>query len=153
MADPAPDTAHPDDPVFDAIAARTCESLRVPAALVSVVDHDRLVFVSARGLSEPWASRGETPLGWSFCQHVIGSGEPLLARDVREHPVLRHNPAIREIGAVAYAGVPIPCPAGRAVGALCVIDDAPRDWTDEDVHELEALAARVAAALAQRTTP
>ena len=41
---------------------------------------------------------------------------------------------------IAYLGVPIHDPHGRAIGALCAIDSSPKKWTDEDLATLEKLA-------------
>ena len=100
-----------------------------PVALVSLVDADRQFFKSCLGLPEPWASARETPLSHSFCQHAVARREPLVVDDAREHEVLRDNPAIRDMGVVAYAGIPLIDAAGHALGTLCVIDSQPRHWT------------------------
>jgi GAF domain-containing protein len=114
--------------------------LGAPVALVSLVDEDRQVFRGCLGLPEPWASRRGTPLSHSFCQHAVASREPLIVEDAREHPVLRHNPAIRDMGVIAYAGIPLIDEDGHALGSLCVIDERPRHWTPDQVRLLEDLA-------------
>ena len=103
--------------------------LHAPVALVSLVDRDRQFFKSCLGLPEPWASERGSPLSHSFCQHAVASREPLLVTDAREHPVLRDNLAIRDMGVIAYAGIPLIDADGYALGTLCVIDSQPRHWT------------------------
>ena len=63
---------------FDRLTRVASKVLEVPVALVSVIDsaNDRQFFTSACGLSEPWASRRQTPLTHSFCQHVVTNGKP-----------------------------------------------------------------------------
>ena len=122
------------------LAARV---LRTPVALVSLVDARRQFFVSAVGLPEPWASRRETPLSHSFCQHVVSGDEPLVVSDARDHPQMRHSPAIRDLGVVAYAGIALRDGAGLALGTLCVIDRQPRAWSGEDLMILGDLAKSV----------
>ena len=95
------------DPAFDRIARLAAQVLNAPVALVSLVDADRQFFKSCLGLPEPWASQRGTPLSHSFCQHAVASREPLIVDDAREHAVLRDNPAIRDMGVVAYAGIPL----------------------------------------------
>ena len=75
------------------------------------------------------AQRAPTPLSHSFCQHALESREPLVIEDARSHPLVRDNPAIRDLGVVAYAGVPLVTRRGHALGTLCVIDHQPRAWT------------------------
>ena len=95
------------DPGFDRHARLAAQVLNAPVALVSLVDADRQFFKSCLGLAEPWASRRGTPLSHSFCQHAVASREPLIVDDAREHAVLRDNLAIRDMGVVAYAGIPL----------------------------------------------
>ena len=133
----------PPDPAFDRLTRVATEALGAPVALVSLVDADRQFFTSSHGLAEPWASRRETPLSHSYCQHVVIAREPLVVRDAREHTDLRDSPAIDELGAIAYLGVPLITGAGTALGSLCATDSRPRDWTASDVATMTALAAVV----------
>ena len=67
-----------------------------------------------------------------------------MISDAREHPLVRDNPAIEDLGVVAYAGAPIITRDGHALGSLCVIDHSPRHWTRDQVDMLVDLAAAVA---------
>jgi GAF domain-containing protein len=69
--------------------------------------------------------------------------EPLLVDDAREHELLRDNLAIRDMGVIAYAGIPLIDADGYALGTLCVIDSRPRHWTTHQVQLLSDLAASV----------
>jgi GAF domain-containing protein len=130
-------------PSFDRLARLAAHVLNAPVALVSLVDADREFFKSCLGLPEPWASERQAPLTHSFCQHAVASREPLLVDDAREHETLRDNLAIRDIGVIAYAGIPLIMPGGHAIGALCVIDSRPRHWTTHQVQLLTDIAASV----------
>ena len=130
-------------PSFDRLARLASQVLQAPVALVSLVDRDRQFFKSCLGLSEPWASERGSPLTHSFCQHVVASREPLIVTDAREHPQLRDNLAIRDMGVVAYAGIPLVDGDGHALGTLCVIDSQPRHWTSRQIEMLDAIAASV----------
>jgi GAF domain-containing protein len=137
----------PPEPGFDRHARLAAEMMDAPVALVSLVDEDRQFFKSCLGIAEPWASDRETPLSHSFCQHAVAAREPLVVDDAREHPILRDNPAIRDMGAIAYAGVPLIDPEGYALGTLCVIDSRPRQWSSRQVQLLGDLAASVVSEL------
>jgi diguanylate cyclase (GGDEF)-like protein len=134
---------------FDRLTRLVVRLLGVPVALAVVVERDRQVFVSQIGLPEPWASRGETPLTHSFCQHVVASGEPLIVADARLDERVRDNLAIPEIGVIAYAGIPLRVD-GVCVGSLCAIDSSPRAWTDEEVAVVRDLAAAAGTELSLR---
>jgi hypothetical protein len=130
-------------PSFDRLARLAAHTLQAPVALVSLVDRDRQFFKSCLGLPEPWTSQRESPLTHSFCQHAVASREPLIITDARRHPVLHDNLAIRDMGVVAYAGIPLIDDGGKALGTLCVIDSQPRHWTSRQIELLGDIAASV----------
>jgi len=132
------------DAAFDRHARLAAQVLNAPIALVSLVDADRQVFKGCVGLPEPWASERETPLSYSFCQHAVAARDRLIVEDAREHDLLRDNLAVKEMGVVAYAGIPLREPGGEVLGTLCVIDTQPRHWSSHQVQLLEDLAASVA---------
>ena len=135
---------------FDRLTRLANRALGAPIVLVTLVEADRQVFAGVFGLPEPWASWRQTPLSYSFCQFVVASGEPLLVADAREHPVLRANRAVAELGVVAYAGVPLISSEGHVLGAFCGLDTRPRPWSAEEVATLQDLAALAIAELERR---
>jgi len=130
----------PREASFDRLTRVAAAALNAPIALVSIVDRDRQFVKSCVGVAEPWASRREMPLSHSYCQHALASPEPLVVSDAREHPLLRGNAAIRDMGAIAYAGVPLLSPDGQALGTLCVIDHGRREWGAEEIALLGEIA-------------
>jgi GAF domain-containing protein len=140
----------PPEEEFDQITRLARMSLGVPFSLVTLVDEDRQFFKSCEGLPEPWASRRQTPLSHSFCQHTLVSKEPLVIDDARKHPLVGDNRAITEMGVVAYAGIPLITPDGHVLGSLCAIDTRPREWTPAEVRTLRSLAAAVMTLIEQR---
>lgn len=139
----------PAEEAFDRLTKLAAKILRAPVALVSLVDEDRQFFKSCVGLPEPLASQRETPLSHSFCQHVVTAAGPLIIADAREHPLVWDNGATKEIGVVAYAGIPL-IANGQVLGSFCAIDTQPRSWTDEEIGILTDLAAAVNAELELR---
>ncbi len=75
---------------------------------------------------------------------------PLVVEDARRHPDLRHNLAVRDLGVVAYLGIPLTTADGAVLGTLCVIDHVPRAWSREQVDLLADLATAAAAHLERR---
>jgi signal transduction histidine kinase len=131
----------PAEASFDRLTRLAVRLLRVPVALISLVDEQRQFFKSHAGLAEPWATRRQTPLSHSFCQHVVTSGQPLIVEDARNHPLVRNNLAVADLQVVAYAGVPLVSPEGHVLGSFCAIDTQPRAWKVEEVDALKDLAA------------
>ena len=130
----------PPEAAFDRLTRLACRVLRAPVGLVSLVDRDRQFFKSCVGLPEPFASARETPVSHSFCQHVVATGKPLIVENARTNPLVQLNPAVEEMGVVAYAGIPLVTSEGHTVGSFCVIDSRPRSWSFDDVETLQELA-------------
>jgi PAS domain S-box-containing protein len=140
----------PPEEAFDRLTRMAARLLGAPVSLLTLVTEDRQFFKSATGLAEPWASRRGSPLSHSFCRHVALSGLPLVVEDTRRHPLLRSNPAVRELGWIAYAGVPLATHQGYVLGAFSVVDGMPRLWSDRDVALLQDLAACAASEIELR---
>jgi CheY-like chemotaxis protein len=128
----------PPDETFDRLTRLTTALLGVPTALLSIVDRDRQFFKSASGLEQPWSDARQTPLSHSFCQWVVGGNEEIAVDDARNDPVLRTNLAIRDMGVIAYAGIPVSAHR-EAIGSFCAIDSKPRQWTEEQLAALRDL--------------
>ena len=135
----------PARPAFEHLVRLIRTALRVPVALITLVESDRQVFAAQCGLPEPWASAGQTPLSHSFCQHVVARGEPLIIRDARLDSRVRDNLAVPDLGVVAYCGVPLVDDGGATLGSVCAIDTRPRDWTDDDLALLRTVSAQATA--------
>ena len=133
----------PPEPAFDRFTRLAAELLDVPVSLVSLLDHDRQFFKSQYGLRSPWAEARQTPLSHSFCKHAVATKQPLIVEDARENELVADNLAVRDLSALAYAGIPLVLEDGHAVGSFCVIDTEPRRWSPRELHILEDLAAAV----------
>ncbi len=142
----------PPSATFDRLTALATRLLGVPVALVSLVDADRQFFLSCPGLDDPWAKERETPHSHSFCQYVVATGEPLIVEDAREVDFLKSNLAIRDLGVIAYAGVPLRLSTGEVLGSFCAIESEPRVWTGADLECLQTLADAAMAELDLRET-
>ncbi|MBA2457966.1 MAG: PAS domain S-box protein [Gemmatimonadales bacterium] len=141
----------PPEEAFDRLTRMAARLLGAPIAFISLLTDDRQFFKSTTGLPEPWASRRDTPLGFSLCRHVVESRIPLVVEDARRHALLRVSPAVREAGWVAYAGVPLLTRQGHVVGTLSVVDPMPRLWSERDVALLHDLAASAVAEIELRS--
>src|SRR5688572_11040001 len=140
----------PPEEAFDRLTRMAARLLGAPVSLITLVGDERQFFKSAMGLPEPWASRRSTPLSHSFCRELAVSGQPLIVEDTRRHPVLRTNPAVREFGWIAYAGVPLVTRNGWVVGSFSVVDGMPRLWSERDLTLLRDLAACAASEIELR---
>jgi hypothetical protein len=123
---------------FDALTSIATKLLNVPVALVSLVDEDRQFFKSQIGVPEPWASYRQTPLSHSFCQWVVSSKDELIVSDATQQVGLLTNLALRDLGVIAYAGVPLSAD-GQMIGSFCAIDSKPHEWAEGDLKTLREL--------------
>jgi GAF domain-containing protein len=126
---------------FDRLTRLAADLLEAPVALLTLVDSDRQLFASSHGLPEPLRSAGETSLDYSICQYTVLTRRPVVIGDTARDPRLAGSLAVVELGVAAYAGMPLVTPDGYPVGALCVVDFVPRDWTDDKLAVLADLAA------------
>jgi EAL domain-containing protein (putative c-di-GMP-specific phosphodiesterase class I) len=140
VLDSAPELA------FDAITALTALLCDSPAAAVVLVDAERQWFKSKYGLSVV-----ETPRATSICSDVVAAGAPIAVPDATKEDRYRRNPLVTGSPYIrAYLGVPLIGRDGLPLGALCVVDVAPRQFTQCHVTTLQGLADQVMVLLEQR---
>lgn len=141
------DTAN--DPQLDRLTGLAAQLTGAPIALISLVDAGRHWFMSHHGLD-----RSESPRDTGFSAHaILTPDQPLLVPDATQDPRFRDSPAV--LGAPhlrAYAGVPLVDPEGHALGTLCVLDTAPRDFAPDMLAALSVLAEAVMTAFELRRT-
>lgn len=131
---------------FDRITRLASQLLDTPIALVSLVDASRQWFKSRVGLDAR-----ETPREIAFCAHTILGHEPLVVNDVAHDARFQNNPLVTgELGIRFYAGMPLRCGEGGAMGTLCVIDQKPREFGQREIGILRDLAYMAERELAYR---
>ncbi len=120
------------------IAAEVCGT---PMAAVTLIDQHRQWFAARKGINAAETTRDD-----AFCSYTILDTAPLIVPDARQDARFADNPYVLENPHVQfYAGAPLITPAGHGLGALCVIDDRPRNLTAGQITVLEALARQVVA--------
>jgi PAS domain S-box-containing protein len=140
----------PPEEAFDRLTRVAVRLLGARTSTLSLVDDRRQFFKSAIGLPEPFAGIRETPVSHSLCAHVVAAGAPLVIRDAMADPRLRAHPAVVQMGVRAYLGVPVSTGDGHVLGSLCVADDRPHAWSDEDRDALADLASLASAEIERR---
>lgn len=126
--------------------------LNAPAALVTFVSDECQFFPASVGMGEPWATRGESPLERSICQHVVRNDAALIIDDAEHNDLVKNNPAVLEGEVKAYIGVPLRAPGGEPLGSLCAVDSETRQWSESDLAILHDLAEAVGDAIALRVS-
>jgi diguanylate cyclase (GGDEF)-like protein len=131
------------EPNFERHTWLASKALGTPLALISLVDDEHRFKKSCLGPHESRAVACYVPLFDSFCSHVVRTEAPVIVDDTRLHPFAMEHETLRELGSLAYAGVPLTTVDGHTLGAFAVIDNKPRRWSDDDVRVLRELAATV----------
>lgn len=125
---------------FDRLTRRAARTLKAPAAFVSLVSDDADFYKSSYGFSEPLAT-SRMLTGPTFCHYALLADGILMLDDARLYEGFRDVPTIHSLGVIAYVGIPLISSDGFALGAFCVIDFKPRDWSGREIGILKRLAA------------
>jgi GAF domain-containing protein len=133
-------------PALEAVCEEAKARFQVQMALVTLIGAE-LQIVKARAGTD----LEETPRSVAFCDHTIRSDAVLVVRDAKADPRFAANPLVTGEPFIRfYAGAPLIYRDRVRLGALCVIDPRPRDFTLGDKAELEAMADEVVGLIIQQ---
>jgi hypothetical protein len=124
---------------FDRFTRHARDYFGVSSSSIALITEDAQVIKSVTG---PLGQ--DLPRNLSLCAVTIQQDRTLVIADAsvdpdwRNHPLVVGGPKVR-----FYAGHPLCTADGWRVGTLCVMDDQPRTFTDQDVQVLRRLAAQV----------
>lgn len=130
------------DQTLEQIVANARDLFGATGAAVTIIDHDVQLTKAAVGMP-----RAPMPRSMSICDLTIRRAGLLVVEDTMTDPRLAASPWADGAHGRFYAGYPVESPDGQRVGALCVVDAAPRRFSDTDAALLRQLALRVQSAL------
>lgn len=108
----------------------------VPLSSVTVMDHERALFVGRAGFDDAESGRSDTP-----CSLVTDTGEVITTDDARVDPRFADLGAFNDNGLGFYVGHPLRDGSGNVVGSFCLMDAEPRQLTSDEMVEFHDLAA------------
>lgn len=121
---------------FDDITFLAATVCNMPIALISLVDEKRQWFKSKRGLDVC-----ETTLDVAFCAHAIKEDNYLLVKSPLKDARFKYNPLVTDgIKIRFYLGIPLKTKCGHNIGTLCIIDNRPRELTEDQMQFMMRLA-------------
>lgn len=129
----------PPQPALDRLTHLAARIMDSPIAALSLIDQDRQFYASYVGIDQSIAPTRELPLIYSCCQHVVGTGRPLIVGNAAKHPLLATNRAVTEYGLLSYLGMPLTI-GGQTIGSFCVMGQTPRRWQDYEVDIMREMA-------------
>jgi GAF domain-containing protein len=126
--------------ILDEVVTEASRRLALPISLVSVVLDEAQHFAASTGLTGWLRETQGSPVEWSFCANAVRSGEPFVVEDATTHPLTKDNPLVYNDAICCYAGIPLVTSRDHIIGTLCVIGDAERSFSPEDLDQLQELA-------------
>ncbi|KQS05260.1 hypothetical protein ASG11_08340 [Sphingomonas sp. Leaf357] len=134
---------------FDALVALTATRFDCPVSMLTLIDRNRQWIKAKFG-----TDLEETSRDVAFCDHTIRGDAPLVVTDAALDPRFADNPLVVGDPQIRfYAGAPIHVADGgerHAIGAICLIDDKPREMTAEQAETLTHIATVIEALIAAR---
>lgn len=131
------DKTYQESGVFKHIASMASRMYNVPIALVNLVDKDYVITKASEGMDNP----DPVPRGTSLCSLSILNNSATVFKNAMQEPCLLSNPMVTgNLGLRFYAAAPLTTSDGYNIGALCIIDKEPREFSDIDQKILENLA-------------
>lgn len=132
---------------FDTLTRVAAQAFNTPAAVIGLMDADRLWFKSQLGLGVQQLERQI-----AFCAHAIMQPDELfIVEDLRHDPRFQENPLVTKAPYLCfYAGAPLIDPQGFALGTIAVVDTKPRTFSETQRYLLRDLSSLVISALENR---
>jgi diguanylate cyclase (GGDEF)-like protein len=133
---------------FDTITRIASMALKVPAAVIGLMDSDRLWFKSQLGLGVTELDRQI-----AFCAHAImAPNELLVVENMLEDERFQNNPLVTQAPNLRfYAGAPLINLQGYALGTIAVADTVPRRFTPQEGEILKDFSKLVVSTLEHRS--
>lgn len=118
----------PPDGNFDRITALAANIFKVPIAIISLVDADRIWFKSHHGLPVKQIDRDP-----GLCASAILSSDLYIIENAKNDPRCLTNPLVAgEFGLQFYAATPLQTEENYNLGTLCIIDKNPRLFSQDE---------------------
>jgi hypothetical protein len=127
------------EPQFDRITTWARHQWNCPIAVIAFVKQSTVIFKSLSGVYVHEVQR----FG-SLFEHTIRICEPTFVADALRDARFSGHDFVRLEKISSYAAAPVRTLEGYQLGAVCIMDRAPRLFAREDLQELDRLAALVA---------
>lgn len=131
---------------FEELVDLVTELCDCPMASITFIDKDRQWFKAQRNMMMQEGKRDE-----SFCGHTILQEDVMVVNDATLDERFCDSPLVTSgIRVGFYAGATITSSSGFALGAVCAIDNKPRQLTTEQINAIRIIARQVSRLLELR---
>ncbi len=125
----------PSDGYYDEITSLATNIFKVPIAIISLVDKDRIWFKSSFGIDAE-----EIPRSPGLCSSAIMTPDVYIVEDARNDPRTLTNPLVTGLmGLQFYAAAPLRTKDGYNLGTICLIDKEPRTLSYQESSMLRQI--------------
>jgi len=125
--------------IFETLTIEIAKGLGVKASSVLIIDEEKqtLELVASYGLSEAYLDRGPLSVEKSMADTI--KGQSVVIKDATTDKRIQHREEKKKEGIASILSVPIKAKE-KVIGALRLYSDAPRDFTEDEVMLVTALA-------------
>ncbi|HJQ51872.1 MAG TPA: GAF domain-containing protein, partial [Gaiellaceae bacterium] len=134
--------------VLDEVVQQAPALVNADAGAFRLLDGEELVVTAAGGPGADGALGSRSPAGGWLSGDVVQSGAPVALATAGEDDRLRGLDPMLRAGHAAFLGVPVGGAEGTTLGVLAVYASVAREWREEEIEALLAVAASTSAALA-----
>lgn len=107
----------------------------IAIAFAGIVDAHEERFLACKGADWETLQREDT-----ICTYTLLEDDHLVVENVQADDRFADVEALAELDIRSYAGVPLKTPDGIPIGALCLIHDEPRTYSDDEIADLHLFA-------------
>ena len=133
--------------VLDEVVQQAPALVNAEGAAFRLLEGEDLVVTAAEGEGAADVLGSRSSAGAWLSGDVLQSGAPVALARAGEDERLRALDPMLQAGYSAFLGVPVAGADGATVGVLAVYASVPRDWHEEEIDALLAVAASTSAAL------
>jgi diguanylate cyclase (GGDEF)-like protein len=120
---------------FDKITRTLCRLFYIPIAYVSLIDRETQWIKSIQGLDLI-----DIPRSTSICSHTLLVDECITSEDLTQDDRFKDSPLVTSgLKLRFYAGFALKN-RGQNIGTMCMIDDKPRKFSNEDIATMRDIA-------------
>ncbi len=136
------DAVRPDaDQILQEVVDATRSIFGTALCLINLITTDAQYFRAWSGDLPPALARArQIPRDHGMCRHVVATRAALVVPDLGAKDRFPEEATFHHFGLRFYAGAPLVTADGNTVGALCLLDPAPRAFDDAQLAILGAFA-------------